>query len=47
MHYKYYLPYYEAFFIIYSQQACNFQASFHVSNAAETMKIRKYSASAS
>lgn len=48
VHYKHCLPCCEAFIIIYSQQAlCNFQSIFHVSNAAGTMKIRKYSVSAS
>lgn len=41
MHYKHYLPCYEAFIIIYSQQAlCNLQSSFHVGNAIGTMKIK-------
>lgn len=41
MHYKHYLPCYETFIIIYSQQAlCNLQSSFHVGNAIGTMKIK-------
>lgn len=48
VHYKHCLPCYGVFILIYVQHPlCNFQSNFHVSDAAGTMKIRKYSASAS
>lgn len=48
MHYKHYLRCYKTFIIIYPRQALyNFQLSFQIDNAAGTMKMRKYSDSAS
>lgn len=48
VHYKHCLLCYEAFITIYAQPAlCTFQSTFPISTAGGTMKIRKYSASAS